>query len=1252
MNKGKILSSVLAGTMSFTMIAAPVLAATDADAVIDMSRTGTINIHKLVENDGANTAGYGLVNPDESRIPVNNIGYGYLKIADIENIRGIVVSKDGDIDLGADNGEVSVGAYYVATPALDLLIDELGIVPDAIYIKTEIREDGDPDVYPTIQYDWKDQNAADFLADEQAAVNVAEIDLAAKKSALTAARNERISVSLDKDRSASDKAKAQQAYNDAVAAQAAAESAKGLAQAAYDAAAEALQEANGEVDALQGDFDAAFADFEEALADYDTNDDSTLKLLEEARQEFLDASNSLKSANENRIKAQQAFDDAEEAFNKASDALDAAQFILEQAQEAFDRADLGDPDTIDGTTNALKYAQEQLENAQAYYDAVEERFNDASDALDDARGDLADAQEAFNTAQSNLETATSNNATAYATFKDALDEMNRIGKLLADAIEHQSEAEATCDEAADALASAEAALAAANTALQEATDALNAATGSANSDADALADADAALATANADYEASLAAYKDAVEALDTAAAKGGIMKAYSVDTLEALMKQVLATIDEGSINNFISANAQPENIGYTDDNGVVSFSGLPLGLYMVAEVDFSYHDGIAGAWNDKAEGGSINNDQLNYYDRAGGTYYITPLDAHDQEVVHEYAFGQIYRESVNPEWPVIESQSAPFLVSVPTTNAIDTTEEDVAAGDNYGTAGTVWQYTIDVYPKNQTTAIFKRIIDPDESDGNETLRTSEDYQIGDLIEQIIWAEAPSLQPNYFNADGTDITVEAANQHLGYVISDTMTSGLTFDKVTKVTVIPAAQIKGANDKEVSYIYYNPEGGRCTAEEALVDPSHPIESALKTITKYYDAEGHEVTREVYEKASALNIGDYYSRTLSYKKVIQQGNSYTMAQPTNVNAFDIIRDGSIDEGIELIAGTDYVVVNTDDDEVRLTDYSGAESVVVSKGTHGFAVVLTPAGLAKLNARPTNSIVCVYFDSILNKDAKIGQTPENMNFPTLSWVNSNTWSAGGGAFRQIHGNEVFDYTYELVIRKEGVQDATNVKFVVSRDDAGDINQVAEKDLTDSDSQIINFNQDDSIRFVQEAPGVYHVWGFLDGENSDEGDAADAFETTTVNGVVYNTVTPASDGMLRIKGLDSNDYIFKEIQTEAGKNLLKDTFKVQLRAEDDEDDSLRDGRLKSAMVSTGSSTPIGITIGAIGADASDSMGDVRNLGIASMAVTNYNVVDLRTGGAGTTIVYICGIALLAAMGTGAIVVGKKKKKEENAEA
>ena len=622
----------------------------------------------------------------------------------------------------------------------------------------------------------------------------------------------------------------------------------------------------------------------------------------------------------------------------------------------------------------------------------------------------------------------------------------------------------------------------------------------------------------------------------------------YTTEAVEAAMRSVLTSETEMAVSQFVNAQADASAAGsghiWTDANGTASKDTMDLGLYLIAETDISYHDGAAGNTQAGTAGYYGKNVALD-----AGKYVVSSIDAHGQTTTHSYNEGDFYRESTNPEAPVVETAAAPFLVSLPTTNTA------VVDGN---APGTVWQYDVDVYPKNQTTQIVKRIVDPDEADGVETLRTSEDFQIGDRIEQVIWADAPILQPNYLNEKdsvnnpGVEDDAEtgtAKNKHTKYVISDTMTEGLTVDKVTKVAFGNRVVEAGASGNN-------------------------------------------------------NVA---------------GSSYNSYIALKANEFN---------GFTAFAEEDYTVTYAPD-------------------KHSFQVELTSTGLAKLDAATTDQQVIVYFDSTMNSNAKIGEVAQNMNYPTLTWKNTNT------AERSINGNEVYDYTYQLNIKKEGVKDATNVKFIVDRTDANDVNAATEKNLgdpavTSNTSKIpsITFDltlADGDVWFVEEAPGVYHVWDntYAIAANDAEG----APETTVINGGTYHTLTPAADGTLIIKGFDSDKYTFKEVQTEDESNLLRSTFTVDIAAADSADIvDMRDGKVKTATVQTSDdAAPVAITIGVDDVNMPDAG---KNAGIMSMIVNNYDAIDLRTGGAGRMAIYSVGVAMIGVMGIGLIVY--KKKKEE----
>lgn len=531
-----------------------------------------------------------------------------------------------------------------------------------------------------------------------------------------------------------------------------------------------------------------------------------------------------------------------------------------------------------------------------------------------------------------------------------------------------------------------------------------------------------------------------------------------------------------------------------TDSNGRIKFgtesAGLSLGLYLIGETDISAHDGID-------------------------------------------ASGKRYEQSKNPEAPVIESLASPFLVSLPMTN--------IAKEDGHE-AGEVWLYDITVYPKDSQTSIYKRIVDVDEK-GDRTLRLSEDYQIGDVIEQVIYSDAPKLQSTpAATGSGTLPNVT----HKKYVITDTMTNSLTFDKVTKVTYGP----KVANPK-------------------------------------FD--------------------------------------------TDFSAFQT-----------MTANTDYTVTPSAD-------------------LHSFKVTLTDAGLAKLDAAPSFYQVAVWFESTLNNEAKIGTVPVNENYPTLNWRNSN------GVEHEIKGNHTKVYTYELDLTKKGLNDSSLSTFTVVRHDTVKNKTV---DKTDAAVTSVTDNARDSIytaenlcngqveyndvdvEFIKESDGVYHVF--------DRNSNATHYDVDASKATKLLIPAAGENGKLIIKGLDSQRYTFTEIKTEGkyyggtqpgnsdteainamndiannhARDLLKTTFDVIFRAPD----PVRDGNL---LPNSGNPGTYGAAVKTPDINTETKLSHAD--GIAKITVNNYKTITLRTGGAGRTIIYVTGAALLTLLM--AIVIFRKKK-------
>jgi fimbrial isopeptide formation D2 family protein len=251
-------------------------------------------------------------------------------------------------------------------------------------------------------------------------------------------------------------------------------------------------------------------------------------------------------------------------------------------------------------------------------------------------------------------------------------------------------------------------------------------------------------------------------------------------------------------------------------------------------------------------------------------------------------------------------------------------------------------------------------------------------------------------------------------------------------------------------------------------------------------------------------------------------------------------------------------------------KLNSYSGYTNLVnetdykvkAGSGNHSFDVTLTASALAKLDKATKGSMVVVEFDAELNSKAEVGpNASKNENHPTVTWRNSNTLE------KQVEGPKVKVFTYEIDLKKEGLTLPQNAVFTVTQGNA-------------------------AVSFAKETDGVYHVF------SGDDNSSAKV-----------ERISPSSQGTLKIKGLDSKTYTFKEVGTQNGYNLLRSTFDVRLTA----DNPVNGNLVKAELIVEGET----IDIQAAG-------------GIASLAVVNSKTVTLKTGGVGNTLLYAVGVAIL----------------------
>ena len=242
---------------------------------------------------------------------------------------------------------------------------------------------------------------------------------------------------------------------------------------------------------------------------------------------------------------------------------------------------------------------------------------------------------------------------------------------------------------------------------------------------------------------------------------------------------------------------------------------------------------------------------------------------------------------------------------------------------------------------------------------------------------------------------------------------------------------------------------------------------------------------------------------------------------------------------------------------------TDYT----VTIAKDRRSFVIEFLDAGLERLNALQACGQVAVIFDSVLDAKAspKAGTAEAVTNQPELTWKNANATEAS------ITGNQPGVYTYRLELRKKGLTDGSKASFGITRGGK-------------------------PLSFAKEKEGVYHLW-------DNAGDT----------GTPEESIRPSAAGVLEIRGLDADSYVFTELSTEPGHELLKTPFTVALTAREPADGTLAKAELR--VNGKTSALPI----------------DPADRGCAAFTIENYPALVLRTGGPGLHAFEAAGLAMLA---------------------
>lgn len=307
---------------------------------------------------------------------------------------------------------------------------------------------------------------------------------------------------------------------------------------------------------------------------------------------------------------------------------------------------------------------------------------------------------------------------------------------------------------------------------------------------------------------------------------KGG--NKYAVkDTTDALTAVCRAgnseKTGESAVRDFVK-DTGTQFVDSTNNYGKTKTEHLPIGLYLVAEIDWE-HQSIS-----KHDG---------YWDRISDVSNGT-ADGGD---------GSPHADIVSP--------SSPFLVQIP-----------VPGETKKGEPG--WIYDVSAYPKNGTTNVHKDIITDDYAQGNgkigldiEKYETKCDYaqvnylndngangeyfpgsddeteldgsrkvglthqmdaKIGDTVSQLISADVPALIGD--------------KKHKTFIISDNMTKGLNFQRVVKVSVGPNVWNSDTNQVLQEGHDYTVQNTQTTFSVTLTDAGLQKLNALGTAAYLY------------------------------------------------------------------------------------------------------------------------------------------------------------------------------------------------------------------------------------------------------------------------------------------------------------------------------------------------------------------------------------------------------------------------------
>jgi len=423
------------------------------------------------------------------------------------------------------------------------------------------------------------------------------------------------------------------------------------------------------------------------------------------------------------------------------------------------------------------------------------------------------------------------------------------------------------------------------------------------------------------------------------------------------------------------------------------------------------------------------------------------------------------------------------------------------------------------------------------------------------------------------NAAGMATTGDIANGL--YIVAETDVSGArnaagNAIEIDDPSVAFAAMVPTTNVAEVKIGSDNYPAGQVWQYDLVAYPKNaisepPVKKVLDDSDNFADSHDVDTNKEFQEVVSSgVTVVNGENKNTQFDLVVTYDEAeqikFTEGDIDGVyyrNSYaELTKKADVTAMTKLTKGTDYDIVRDD-------------------AAHKFTIKFLEAGLAKLDALDQKGQVAALF-TVKGLDPMAGTPAASGEMDIANDVGRDRKRTFDAQSKHTPGNEVKVYTYGIELTKTGLTDPTKSVF----------------NLLDASGNKLKFDLEG---------GKY----ILNADSQREG---------------AERIQIGANGIADILGLDAGTYQLEEIETEAGKNLLKDKVAIQLVAKDPVD-----GKLAKAVVN--------------GADM-ETAGAVLGLTVQNNQVIN----TLHTGGEGTRMYYIAAGGLMMLVAVAAVA---RKRRE-----